>query len=92
MLGSDFEKNFIEKQLYGSDGEYLIQLFEPQRKLSSLVNIPDKKFTHDQRVDFALEFLVQNLTILLPDLLWRLMELHIIQISSVELRMNIEID
>lgn len=55
MLGSSFEKGFIESYLKGSPSEYLIQIFEPQRQLSSIVDIPDKKFSKDQRVDFALE-------------------------------------
>lgn len=55
MLESDFEKTFIEKRLNGSQSEYLIQLLEPQRPLSSIVSIPDRRFTRDQRVDFALE-------------------------------------
>ena len=55
MLGSSFEKDFIDSYLKGSQSEYLIQVFEPQRPLSSIVDIPDKKFSKDQRVDFALE-------------------------------------
>ncbi len=55
MLGSDFERNFLESKLNGSPSEYLIQLLEPQRNLSTIVSIPDRQFTHDQRVDFALE-------------------------------------
>ena len=55
MLESSFEKVFIEKYLKGTESEYLIQVLEPQRLLSSIVDIPDKKFSKDQRVDFALE-------------------------------------
>lgn len=55
MLESSFEKTFIEHYLKGSESEYLIQILEPQRPLSSLVSIPDRKFSKDQRVDFALE-------------------------------------
>ena len=55
MLDSSFEKSFIDSYLKGSQSEYLIQLFEPQRPLSSIVDIPDRKFSKDQRVDFALE-------------------------------------
>ena len=55
LLESDFEKAFINKRLKGSDNEYLIQMFEPQRRLSSIVTLPDNKFSQDQRVDFALE-------------------------------------
>lgn len=55
MLESSFEKGFIERYLSGTQSEYLIQVFEPQRPLSSIVDISDKKFSKDQRVDFALE-------------------------------------
>lgn len=55
MLDSSFEKDFIEKYMEGSQSEYLIQVFEPQRNLSSIVDIPDRRFSKDQRVDFALE-------------------------------------
>lgn len=55
MLESSFEKGFIERYLRGTQSEYLIQVFEPQRPLSSIVDIPDKQFSKDQRVDFALE-------------------------------------
>lgn len=55
MLESSFEKNFIDSYLRGSQNEYLIQVLEPQRPLSSIVDIPDRNFSKDQRVDFALE-------------------------------------
>ena len=55
MLESDFEKHFVESILNGSASKYLIQLLEPQRPLSSIVSVPDQKFSQDQRVDFALE-------------------------------------
>lgn len=55
MLESTFERTFIESYLKGSEAEYLIQLLEPQRMLSSIVSIPDRRFSKDQRVDFALE-------------------------------------
>ena len=55
MLESSFEKGFIDRYLKGSQSEYLVQVFEPQRPLSSIVDIPDRKFSKDQRVDFALE-------------------------------------
>ena len=55
MLESSFEKSFIENYLKNSDSQYLIQLLEPQRPLSTIVDIPDRKFSKDQRVDFALE-------------------------------------
>ncbi len=55
MLESGFEKAFVGDYLKGTENEYLIQLLEPQRILSSIVSIPDRKFSKDQRVDFALE-------------------------------------
>lgn len=55
MLESSFEKTFIENYLKDTESEYLIQILEPQRPLSSIVDIPDRKFSKDQRVDFALE-------------------------------------
>lgn len=60
MLESNFEKSFIDKFLKGTDCEYLIQILEPQRSLSSIVNIPDEKFRKDQRVDFAIEIPTSN--------------------------------
>lgn len=55
MLESQFEKDFVEKYLNKADCQYLIQLLEPQRPLSTIVNIPDKRFSRDQRVDFSIE-------------------------------------
>lgn len=55
MLESQFEKDFIFKYLNGTDSQYLTQILEPQRPLSTIVNLPDKKFSRDQRVDFAIE-------------------------------------
>lgn len=55
MLESSFEKGFIDRYLRGTQSEYLIQVFEPQRPLSSIVDIPNRQFSKDQRVDFALE-------------------------------------
>lgn len=55
MLESQFEKDFVEKYLNRADSQYLIQLLEPQRPLSTIVNIPDKRFSRDQRVDFSFE-------------------------------------
>lgn len=55
ILESSFEKGFIDRYLRGTQSEYLIQVFEPQRPLSSIVDIPDSNFSKDQRVDFALE-------------------------------------
>lgn len=55
MLESQFEKDFVAKYLNANDSQYLIQILEPQRPLSSIVNLPDKKFSRDQRVDFAIE-------------------------------------
>ena len=55
LLESSFEREFIESYLPGTGRDYLIQLLEPQRPLSTLVEIPNKRFSKDQRVDFALE-------------------------------------
>lgn len=55
MLESSFEKNFISNYLNDTESNYLIQILEPQRPLSTIVNIPDKRFSKDQRVDFAIE-------------------------------------
>ena len=55
MLESQFEKDFVEKYLNRTESQYLIQLLEPQRPLSTIVNIPDKRFSKDQRVDFSIE-------------------------------------
>ncbi|MCD8291953.1 MAG: DEAD/DEAH box helicase, partial [Prevotella sp.] len=55
LLGSGFEKSFIKRTLWDSPNKYLIQLLEPQRQLSTIVSLPNQKFTKDQRVDFALE-------------------------------------
>ena len=55
LLESNFEKEFIEHYLPETGRNYLIQLLEPQRPLSTLVDIPDRRFSKDQRVDFALE-------------------------------------
>lgn len=55
MLESNFETTFIGKYIRGSNSEFLCQILEPQRPLSSIVTIPDRQFSRDQRVDFALE-------------------------------------
>lgn len=55
VLESSFEKCFVEEYLYGCNNEYLVQVLEPQRPLSSIVKIPNQNFSKDQRVDFALE-------------------------------------
>lgn len=55
ILESSFEYNLIFNSLKESEKEYLIQILEPQRSLSSIVELPDKKFSKDQRVDFAFE-------------------------------------
>lgn len=55
MLESSFERSFVENYLSTSEDKYLIQVLEPQRPLSTIVQIPHKKFGKDQRVDFALE-------------------------------------
>ena len=55
ILESSFESDFIKKYLPKDDKEYLAQVLEPQRSLSSLVDLPNRMFTREQRVDFALE-------------------------------------
>lgn len=55
MLGSSFEQTLIEHYLKGSESEYLVQVFEPQRPLSTIVDIPNRQFCKEQRVDFAIE-------------------------------------
>lgn len=55
ILESDFEKSFVEKYLKGTNIEYLIQILEPQRPLSTIVDIPFQDFSKDQRVDFSME-------------------------------------
>lgn len=54
LLESQFEYKFIFDYLKGTDKEYLIQLLEPQRMLSTIVDLPDKQFCTDQRVDFSM--------------------------------------
>ena len=54
ILESQFEKNFIESYLQGSN-KYLIQLLEPQRPLSTIIDINKSGFGKEQRVDFSLE-------------------------------------
>ena len=54
-LDSSFEFDFINKYLPQHDCEYLCQVLEPQRELSSIVDIPNRCFNRDRRVDFALE-------------------------------------
>lgn len=55
MLDSSFEQGFIDKYLTASRNEYLAQILEPQRPLSTIVEIPNRSFSKDQRVDFSLE-------------------------------------
>lgn len=55
ILESSFEVDFIHTYLPKNKRTYLIQLLEPQRSLSSIVDVPNRRFTKEQRVDFALE-------------------------------------
>ena len=55
ILESSFESDFIHEYLPKDNKTYLAQLLEPQRSLSSILDIPNKKFAREQRVDFALE-------------------------------------
>ena len=54
-LDSSFEFDFIHQYLPQHGCEYLCQVLEPQRELSSIVDIPNRRFNKDRRVDFALE-------------------------------------
>jgi ATP-dependent DNA helicase recQ len=54
MLESSFEKSFIEQTLKDCKNEYLIQVLEPLRPLSTIIEIPDRNFHKEQRVDFAM--------------------------------------
>lgn len=55
ILESSFESEFIHEYLPQNNKTYLAQLLEPQRSLSSILDVPNKKFAKEQRVDFALE-------------------------------------
>ncbi|WP_281757596.1 DEAD/DEAH box helicase [Succinatimonas hippei] len=55
LLQSSFEKAFITDLQQHTQSNYLLQILEPQRSLSTLIEIPNEKFTTDQCVDFALE-------------------------------------
>lgn len=54
-LDSSFEEDFIKCYLPNNGKEYLSQILEPQRDLSSIVDVPNRRFSKDRRVDFALE-------------------------------------
>lgn len=79
MLAMAYDKAFVEQYLKGTDREYLAQLLEPQRKLSSMVQLPYEKFAKDQAVDFVFELPYQsdtkgviiNYNGLLCESLWR---------------------
>lgn len=55
VLESSFEKGFIERSLKSDSHGFLVQVLEPQRPLSSIVDIPDANFHYEQRIDFALD-------------------------------------
>ncbi|MBQ8058985.1 MAG: ATP-dependent DNA helicase RecQ [Prevotella sp.] len=54
-LESAFESDFIQSYLPRHGKSYMSQVLEPQRNLSSIVDIPNRMFNKDRRVDFALE-------------------------------------
>lgn len=54
-LDSSFEADFIKCYLPCHGKAYMSQVLEPQRDLSSIVDVPNRKFNKDRRVDFALE-------------------------------------
>lgn len=64
ILDSSFEEDFLTTCLTKRNKTYITQVLEPQRLLSSIVDVPNRQFTKDkrnyeftkdQRVDFALE-------------------------------------
>ena len=55
ILESSFESAFIHEYLPKDNKTYLAQLLEPQRSLSSILDIPNRKFAKERSVDFALE-------------------------------------
>jgi len=59
-LGSDFEKDFITKYLPENDIEFLAQVLEPQRKLSTIVKPEVAPSVNSQQVDFSIEFPYQQ--------------------------------
>ncbi|WP_454985846.1 DEAD/DEAH box helicase [Capnocytophaga bilenii] len=59
-LAMNYNKAFVEQYLIGTNREYLAQLLEPQRKLSSIVRLPYENFVKDQAVDFVFELPYQS--------------------------------
>lgn len=59
-LTMSYNKAFVEQYLIGTNREYLAQLLEPQRKLSSIVRLPYENFVKDQAVDFVFELPYQS--------------------------------
>lgn len=55
ILQSEFERQFIQQLSSDDKMSYLVQLLEPQRPLSTLITIPNSRFSKDQRVDFSLQ-------------------------------------
>lgn len=58
ILESSFENSFINEYLPKNQKNYLVQLLEPQRPLSTIIGVPNKRyrmFGKDQRVDFSME-------------------------------------
>lgn len=54
LLESSFEREFISCLQKNGENRFLLQMLEPQRSLSSIIDIPNKTFQKEQRVDFAL--------------------------------------
>jgi ATP-dependent DNA helicase RecQ len=63
--GSEFEERYLYKELpartFGGKGDFLIQLFQPQRSIGTIV--PDRQYSlvkgtgfREQHVDFAVEY------------------------------------
>ncbi len=55
-LESSFEREFLFKYLPEQNLEFLSQVFEPQRKINTIVKAEAVKDFHSQRVDFSYEF------------------------------------
>lgn len=55
MLQSDFERKFIRTISSNESTEYISQILEPQRPLSTLVKLPERNFSKDKSVDFSLQ-------------------------------------
>ena len=60
QLGSDFEKDFLTKHLIENGIGFLAQVFEAQRKLSTIVKPEVAPSVNSQQVDFSIEYPYQQ--------------------------------